>query len=414
MIYLAFFSFVASMSFAATTLTDKKLNDLIDKNPDVQSMLKRLESSEALKGRLTRSFLPTVSLSYGREKFTTGPYHSLNQPFGGVEAEINIFNSGKDKIESTIRDNQAEIAKIDATLVRSQVLAELKKAMSHYAYLLEIKTITNNAMTLNEENLKSAKKRINAGLASETDSLDFRQQKIQFAQEISTLDYELGVTQRLISTLLGNDPNDGLMAQFSNEHPDHSDESKLNFTGKSLIVKKAELNKEATYLEYRKDKRWWAPRLDLYGYALRFTQKEREYTPSDERNDVTFGFKFSLPIFDGGEGYTGTQATKALVQARRSEVRSQELVLQRQSLDALKKLELAHALIHGAEENVQIMNAYRKGVLSEYSKGVKNSPDVLQASQRWIEANIRNAEVKKNYQFAKVEAEYLSSLQGGY
>ena len=414
MIYFLFSLVLTGVSFAATTLTDVKLNELIDKNPEVQSLLKRLESSEALKGRLTRSFLPNVSLSYGREKFTTGPYHSLNQPFGGIEAEMNLFNSGRDRIESTIRDNQAEIAKIDAKLVRSQILAELKRAMSHYAYLIEIKTITNSAMSQNEENLKSANKRINAGLATDTDLLDFKQQKIQFRQELSTLDYEVGVTQRLINTLLGNEPGDELITEFINMHPDHSDESKLNVSGKSLIVKKAELHKEATNLEYKKDKRWWAPKLDIYGYAQRFTQKEREYTPSDARNDVTFGFKFSLPIFDGGEGYRGAQATKALVEAKRSEVRSQELALHRQSLDALKKLQLAHDLIHGAEENVQIMNDYRKGVLSEYSKGVKNSPDVLQASQRWIEANIRNAEVKKNYQFAKVEAEYLSSLQGGY
>lgn len=414
MLYIFLSLFLTCTTFAETKLTDDKLNSLIDKNPEVQSWLKRLESSEALKGRLTRSFLPKVSLSYGREKFTTGPYHGLNQPFGGIEAEINLFNSGRDRIESTIRDNQAEIVKIDATLVRSQVLAELKKAMSHYAYLNEIKIITTSAMSQNEENLKSANKRINAGLASGTDLLDFRQQKIQFKQELSTLDYEIGVTKRLISTLLGNEPDENLITEFTNTHPDHSDESKLKLTGKSLIVKKAELNKEAINLEYQKDKRWWTPKLDIYGYAQRFTQKEREYTPSDERNDVTLGFKFSLPIFDGGEGYRGAQATKALVEARRSEVRTQELDLQRQSLDALKKLELAHDLIHGAEENVQIMNDYRRGVLNEYSKGVKNSPDVLQASQRWIEANIRNAEVKKNYQFAKVEAEYLSSLQGGY
>lgn len=413
MIYFFVSFFLIGMSFAATTVTDQKLNELIDKNPEVQSLLKRLESSEALKGRLTRSFLPHVSLTYGREKFTTGPYHSLNQPLGGIEAELNLFNSGRDRIESTIRDNQAEIAKIDATLVRAQVLAELKKALSHYAYLIEIKAVTTSAMSQNEENLKSANKRINAGLASGTDLLDFKQQKIQFKQELSALDYEIGVTQRLISTLLGNEPDDALVTEFENTHPDHSDESKLKLSGKSLIVKKAELHKEATSLEYKKDKRWWTPRLDLYGYALRFTQKEREYTPSEARNDVTFGFKFSLPIFDGGEGYRGAQATKALVEAKRNEVRSQELSLQRQNLDALKKLELAHDLIHGAEENVQIMNAYRKGILSEYSKGIKNSPDVLQASQRWIEANIRNAEVKKNYQFAKVEAEYLSSLQGG-
>ena len=409
--FLVFLFFVINSSFARVTIDESKLGELVDKNPDVQSLLNRLESSKALKGSLMRSFLPKISLSYGREKFTTGPYYNENQPFGGIEAEMNIFRSGIDKIEGAKRDNQTEIARIDSVILRSQVIAELKKALSHYAYLSEIMSITNRALDQNEFNLRSAQKRINAGLASSTDLLDFKQQKIQFKQELSSLEYELGVTYRLINTLLGNSPEVEIELRFVNSHPDHSDESKLNVSGKSLILQKAELHKEAVHLELEQNRRWWAPSLDLFGYALRFTQKEREYSPSDARNDVTFGFKFTLPIFDGGEGYRATEATKALVQAKNGEVLYQELQVQRNTVDALKKLELAHDLIHGAEENVKIMNAYRTGILSEYSKGVKNSPDVLQASQRWIEANIKNAEVKKNYQFAKAEVEYLSSLQ---
>jgi len=348
-----------------------------------------------------------------REKFTTGPYQSENQPFGGIAAEINLFNSGRDRIENSIRNKEAEVAYIESALIRSQILAELKKAMSHYAYLYEIREITKNAMAQNEENLKRSLKRIDAGLASSTDLLDFKQQKIQFSQELSTLDYEVGVTERLINTLLGEEPSRELSIKFSNAHPDHSDESKILPSGKSLITRKFELEKETTQLEFEKQRKWWAPTFDIYGYAQRFTQKEREYTPSEARNDVTLGFKFNFPIFDGGEGYRTSKATKSIVEAKKYELRGQDLKLQRQSLDAIKKLELAHNLIHGAEENVKVMNDYRKSILSEYARGVKNSPDVLQASQRWIEANIRNAEVKKNYQFAKVEAEYLSSLQGG-
>ncbi len=413
MIHLCLFLFLAQPVLASQEITDATLNERLDKNPDVQVLQNRLESSEALKGRLVRSFLPKVSLSYGREKFTTGPYHSENQPIGGIAAEINLFNSGRDRLESKIRDKEAEVAQIESALIRSQVLAELKKAMSHYAYLNEIREIIKSAMEQNEENLKRALKRIDAGLASSTDLLDFKQQKIQFAQELSTLEYEVGVTERLINTLLGEEPSQEISIKFSNAHPDHSDESKIFLSGKSLITRKFELEKETTQLEFEKQRKWWAPTFDVYGYAQRFTQKEREYTPSEARNDVTLGFKFNFPIFDGGEGYRSAESTKSIVEAKRNELRGQDLKLQRQSLDAMKRLELAHNLIHGAEENVKVMNDYRKSILGEYARGVKNSPDVLQASQRWIEANIRNAEVKKNYQFAKVEAEYLSSLQGG-
>lgn len=413
MIHLCLFLLFAYPAFASQELTDANLNEMLDKNPDVQVLQSRLESSEALKGRLVRSFLPKVSLSYGREKFTTGPYHTENQPFGGITAEINLYNSGRDRIENSIRNIEAEVAHIESSLIRSQILAELKKAMSHFAYLYEIREITKSALAQNEDNLKRSLKRIDAGLASRTDLLDFKQQKIQFSQELSTLDYEVGVTERLINTLLGEEPSRKLSINFSNAHPDHSDESKISLSRKSLITRKFELEKEATHLEFEKQRKWWAPTFDVFGYAQRFTQKEREYTPSEARNDVTLGFKFNFPIFDGGEGYRTSQATKFIVESKKYELRGQDLKLQRQSLDAMKKLELAHNLIHGAEENVRVMNDYRKSILSEYTRGVKNSPDVLQASQRWIEANIRNAEVKKNYQFAKVEAEYLSGLQGG-
>jgi len=410
MLLLLLFSF--TFSYAATILNENNVSEIIGQNPDVQSLLKRMESAEYLKGKLTRSFLPKISLSYGREKFTTGPYYNANQSFGGIEAEINLFNSGKDNLQNKIIETNIEMSRIDAELMKNQIQAELKKAMSHSSYLYEIKKITTEAISQNVMNIRNAEKRINAGLATSTDLLDFRQQRIHLKQELASLDYEIGVTNRLINTLIGHDPAEAIELEYVNTHPEHSDESKLKVDGQSLLLKKVELEREVIQLELEKDKRWWGPSFDLFGYGKRFTQKEREYNPSVARNDVTIGFKFSFPVFDGGEGYRSSQSTMALVEAKKNEVRGQDLLVRKKTQDSLKKLELAHTLIHGAEENVQVMNEYRKGILNEYARGIKNSPDVLQANQRWIEAKISYAEVKKNYQFAKVEAEYLSSLQG--
>jgi outer membrane protein TolC len=410
MYYLILFLFSIE-AFCSIEINQNKIEDMIDSNPSVINFQERLKSAEFLKGRLTRSFLPKISLNYGQERFTTGPYNGLTQPYGGIQAEVNLFNSGKDQLENAKREKEAQVALIDSQITKAHILAELRKALSHYAYLTELKSILKQALEQNENNLTGAQKRIQAGLATNTDSLDFQQQKIQLNQESSTLDYEIGVTQRLINILIGVNPGQETKIVFTNDHPDHSDESKIRFDGKSLLVQKVEINKDVAHIEAKQAKRWWTPSIDVYTYAMRFTEKEREYSPASERNDVTFGFNLTFPLFDGGEGHRFAQASKAIVEAQKAELRLKELELEKTNQDSVKKLELAHHLIHGAEENTQVMSEYRKGILREYGKGIKNSPDVLQASQRWIEAQIRYAEVKKNYQFARADALYLSELQ---
>jgi len=403
--------FLAPATWATTELSAETLPQLLGASPGVRVLQERLKSAEALKGRLTRSFLPRLSVSFGRERFTTGPYHVADQSFGGVSAEVNLFNAGRDDLEEQRRSTEAQIAGLDLALAERQLHAELKRALAHHAYLEELRAITEKALAQNAENLQRAQKRSAAGLATATDLLDFRQQKTHLGQELRTLDYELGATQRLLNTLLGAAPERPLRVRFSNAHPEHGEEARALPRAEPLPVRRIVLEARAQELQLRREERWWAPSLDLYGYAQRFTQKEREYTPSDARNDVTFGLRLSFPLFDGGEALQAARAGRALVAAKRSELRGQQLELERRAQDAEQKLALAHDLIHGAEENVAIMVAYQRGVLSEYTRGVKNSPDLLQAGQRWVEAHVQSAEVKKNYQFAKAEAEFLAQLR---
>ena len=409
LIFTFIFPFIAS---ASIQIDEDYLKAQIESTPEIQSLMDRLTSTEKLKGSLSRSFLPKFNLTYGRERFTTGPYHSLNQPFGGIEAEVNVFNSGRDALENERRNKEARLALVDATITKAKVLSEGRQALAQHAFLKEIQLILEEALRMNEKNFSGARKRINAGLSTQTDLIDFKQQKVALEQEYETLKYEQGVVSRLLAILLGLHPDEAIHVVSKNIHPEHGPlfESTTDFSN-SILLQKAALNSEIARIENKAASRWWAPKLDLYGYALRFTQKEREYSEVGQRNDVTFGFKFTFPLFDGGEGIAQSAASAAQARSREHLLRKQSLMLENETGNATRKLELAHKLIHGAEESVKLMSEYREGIMSEYSKGIKNSPDVLQANQRWIEAKTKFAEVKRDYQIAKKEALYLIGLK---
>ena len=407
------FSFLfLSSAYAEMTVTEEMLTQHVNENPIVSSFQERLTAAEKLKGSLNRSFLPKVLLSYGKEKYSVGPYDNVIQPSGGIEASINVFNSGKDFIESERRNREANIADIDSSLSRASISVEVRKAMSQFAFLEELKIVLLEALEVNEKNIKGASRRVGAGLATNTDILDFKQQKVMLNQELENLEYDKEVVLRLIATLLGHDPKDQITVQFANSHPEHTAPEQLApiHPGNSLLMKRAELLGEVAKLDMKSASRWWTPSMDVYAHALRFMQKDREYPTSGQRNETAIGFRFTMPIFDGGEGIKVAQAKEAIAKSQEALAKAKQLEIDRETQNVLKKLDLAHRLIHGAEENVSIMMDYRKGILSEYERGVKNSPDVLQASQRWIEAKTKFAEVKKNYQFARADAMYLISL----
>lgn len=406
-----FFILISFNCFAQTTIDEESLEILLPKNPSIESINERVNAAEVLKGSLGRSFLPKILLSYGHERYTTGPYFQVNQPYGGIEAKINVFNSGRDHIVNEQREKQASLAKIDSIVTRVQLKAEILKEMSQFAYLQELQNVLQEAKGINDKNLKSAQNRINAGLGTKTDSLDFRQQNVMLDQQITALNYDLNIVKRIIATLLGLEPESNLQIAFVNSHPEHNSNKTIDLLSEnSLLLKRANLLTEISKLDASQAKRWWTPSLDVYGYALRFTQKEREYPTPEQRNDTGIGFRLILPIFDGGEGIRQAQAQTAIVKAQESAARMKKLEVDRDILNAKSKLQLAHDLIHGAEENAQIMDEYRLGILNEYMRGIKNSPDVLQASQRWIQSKMNFAEVKKNYQFAKADTLFLAGV----
>jgi len=106
LIVFIFLEFRAS----ATESVNLKFEDLPklikDRNLSVKGAGANVQAAQAQTGHLFRSYLPEVEAEVGGESFQRGPFGTMAQPFAKIEANINLFRGGKDRLESQKRHNQ--------------------------------------------------------------------------------------------------------------------------------------------------------------------------------------------------------------------------------------------------------------------------------------------------------------------
>lgn len=381
---------------------DELKNYLETQNGEVLSSKLHQNAAENRQGFLRRKFTPTFNLEAGGEKFSTGPYNNLTQPFGIALVNLNLFNGSRDVFTNEIIKTEIQQKTTEYNQKLMNELLKVRKLYWEYLYQKAIVQILTHAMEMNSKNLSSAMVRIRSGIATSTDKIEFEQNGIQVQQDLSRAKIELSNLEREIKAVLGW-PEEATISTseiIPHEHADdlHTTELKIQEHRNNLWL---DFQKKIVENQRKISRNWWAPTFDLYASAAQFTQKERDYLTYSERSDFTLGIRLTMNIFDGGENYNQSKSyylESFAIEKEASQVRK-ELVAGYKNARAI--LELTHEQIHSAEENVNKSENYFQNTLSEYGRGIKNSPDVLQATQRLVNSKIRLLELKKDYQVAR-------------
>lgn len=413
--YLLFVLLYSSAVFSETmTLDEKSLVSMIqERNGRISGQQLNIEASKAETGYLQRSFLPRVQLSIGREHTdgtpVTGPENSYS--YARATATLNVFNGGRDVLRENVRN---EIVKQSQSEYERELFALLTQARILYwqmIYQNEIINVLENSVKLNESNLRSARKKIDNNLATITDEIDFTQTRIQIDQDLKKARIVLQNNSRSMAALL-NHPLDMkyVVPDINTHEADHTlDEFSSRFNGESFRdIRLLEAQGSVNQLQGVINQRWWTPEFNLYAAkANRFETLKRTNELDLDQGEI-YGVRLTF-FFDGFESRATSVAQSYRTQSF-THYRNQRLQeIQSEYSNAYQLYVLNHDLIHSAEENNKIAQKYYENIWSEYMRGIKNSPDVLQAFQRVIDARIRYADIKKDYQVAR--AEILGLLQ---
>jgi outer membrane protein TolC len=414
------FTFIAVvMLFALETLgatervvTFDDLPKLIkERNENVQAAEASLKASKARTGFLTRSFLPQISGSVGNEEFKTGSVASERKNFWAIHGRINLYRGGRDRLENEIRKSNEKRSHADYAV---EVNSELKEARQAYWKLVAISKIIadrKEALDRNESFIKGSRKRAGAGVATNADALQFELQKTLLSQDLKKLTLEEDLLRNQLAVAIGLDEHENLRINGDFQHPPEELTIAEQDAKDNLEVKRLTSIQTTEGLKRDQASRWWLPKLDVYSkYGV--PSLDDEYgTALRQDHEFSLGVILTLDLGEGLESRTDAQARsyEAIASEKRADHRLREVKAQDHELR--HDLKLLHELIHDADRDIEKSEQFLKLTQSEYSRGVKNGPDLLDAVRNLYEFRERRTALYREYYETHAELAALTAKE---
>ncbi|MBK7845405.1 MAG: TolC family protein [Bdellovibrionales bacterium] len=389
---------------------DDLSNLVLEKNENVEAARLHMKGQKNRTGRKLRSFLPQVSAVAGQEQFKTGTGDTTNQDYWKLEATVNLYKGGRDKLEDRIRDSSLNLSQ---TLLSLEYQRELKEARLAYWKITALtKQIEdrNEALKINESNLKSAKKRAGAGLTTTADAKQFELNRISLEREITKMKLEKDLGLNQLAVALALDEHEDI--ELSSEFPRVTDKDFQDTEASSDQHLAAKVQNDLETIEQLKadqSANWWKPKLDLYtGYGL--PSLSNDYDRAMRKNkEWTAGVRMTIDLGQGFEDRKEALARQAESASFRK--RATHAIREGRALahDLKHDLSSLGELIKTADQDVQVAESFLRLTENEYNRGVKNGPDLLEAAQKYFEFRDKRTEYYRDFYSTQAEIESLVS-----
>lgn len=398
------FSFEAKSIEGSSTL--EKL--LMEKNPSLSALENDVRSKENILKANYANYYPSLNAVAGwAENRVDNPLDREKGYVGYLEGHFNLFNGLRDSRAISSKEIDLQISKLDYEQLKRDLKVKITEVTGEMIFLHKLQSVLVLEENFTKQQKQMAAKKVSSGLTSSVDNLEFdlREEEIRIQQrQINQQHHE--AHQRLIE-LVGTDIPDAELErlQFTDLNalitvkPYKAEESPAN-TKSQLLSEQAELERKSVKGEY-------APSLDfIYSYG--------RLTPNEEvplsMNEANYKLQITIPLFSGFSTKYKENAAISISKNRNS------LQLQT-NLDTLSLYNSLHEKIKELtdlyninERKLKTSEIYFNLTVSEYKRGIKNSPDLVGATERWFSAQKRKPEILKDLEITKSRLETITGI----
>ena len=401
-IFSILFSLLATAS--PVQVRFENLNDLLIKgNAQLAASNSLLKAAENRKGSLARSFFPSLEVYGSNETFKIGENSSKSQPKYGAELQMNLYNGGKDSLESKRRELNHQKLSFHNQRVISEELLKARILYWEILYNQDLLKLTQEMKEISNQNTKQALRRIQSGVATNSDRFEFEMQSVEINQDLLETELKLYKLKKEFKVLMNLDlKTDVQFPENKNHDHDLSELKKHSVQDHEFLFKEAELESENKKISSTLLKRDLWPSVKAYAAYNQFNEREEREFPRDrDRVESVVGLKMTISLPSLLESRSEARALDHEAAAYRALAEDQKRSLEVHFENEIKELELLHSQVHEAEENITRSEKYYKLTQAEYSRGAKNSPDVLGASEKFFEVKNKHLKILKEFQISK-------------
>lgn len=271
-------------------------------------------------------------------------------------------------------------------------------------FLLESIAIKEESLRLNQEQIKLADKKRSAGFTSKADVIEFELRETTINSDLKDLIQEKENKSRELSILLGRNESESNLATKG-----HLERGKLVFNKEKIMqaigdfnsdLNEIKINLEKSRAEKEIARAAFLPKLDLEAKYGKFANEERIF---DNNSNYTLGVTINIPLFSGFSSKNELSASTLEINAIETQIRKQNLAVKTEAENLLAKLSTTLSRLEIEEKTLSRSEQYYQITLDEYRRGVKNSPDMVGASERVLNSKIRNLEFRRDFQITKLK-----------
>lgn len=382
-----------------------------EKNENVRAAKLHTTAQRERTGYLARSFFPRLSAKLGDENFKTDSGPQEQKTYWKLEASLNLYRGGKDSLENNVRESTANLSQTSFTAEYNKELKEATQAFWNSIAIAQLIADTKEALSRNETNIKSAQKRIGAGITTAADAVQFELYKTSLQRNLRKLENEQDLFLNKLSVALALDEHETLEIEsiFPNLNNNKNEAPKLDSENQA-DVKINRHQQKIEELKSQQSSRWWLPKVDLYSnYGLASLSEDYNRALANDREWAT-GVRLTLDLEQGFENRkdAAAQRMESETAKLRAAHRQREVIANDHELR--HDLSMLKDFIKNSDKDIELALKLLKLTESEYVRGVKNGPDLLEAYQNYFEYRAQKIEHYRKYYETSAELESLVAV----